>query len=526
MTQVEPISTQAVAVARRGVARSRGLTLGLIALALFGIALLFRLPFCTAEIFTYDAADYSRAIRAGVLPQYLASDSATLPEFIKRRRSDPKFETHAWGYLYQENDGAALRHFHVPLGFYLPALLHDGGVNERGQRVGVAVVSAVTVSVAFLIVAASAVPLWLAVLTGLFAASSPVLILAGTNISPHPWFTLFSIVALYSFCRWLDTSGARWMTLFAVTLAASIASLELAPILVITVLGTGACVGLTRFRDRVPLFPLRQCGLCAAWLAGSLAVLWPGGWLRGGYVMSYGVFVFQGLFRSAVYFHRRDLFSTIARLGNHPVAGWALAALLLAAVWRAWRGRRNSILVAFTIYASLLLAQGFGNGFTNPTYASHAVLTIAIASALSFPRNLPAGAVMRWGPVFVLAILTGAGLLRLLGPDAEEVRGESRRVTGVINQLKQAYPRQSAFVVTQDVAPFLAYAPEFRFYPAKLATSSLPKPWISPGPYRLLVDTDGGAILPRVPLCPGPLGAYHFAVSCEPLTARSGEDPR
>jgi hypothetical protein len=487
----------------------------LIALALFAVALLFRLPFCTADLFTYDAADYSRAIRAGVVAQYLGTDSIKLPDFLWRLRADAKFREHSWGSLYQRNDGAALRHFHVPGGFYIPALLHDGGFGPKAQRVAIALISASTVSAAFLILSAAAVPWQLAGLAGLFCCCSPVLILAGTNLSPHPLFTLFSTVAVYSFCRWMGSASARWMAMFAVCFAVSAASLELAPILLLTVLATAAYSWFRLPRSSERKIPVRQVLVCVGIICASLTLLWPGGWLRGGYVMSYGVFVFQGLFRSAIYFHSRDLFSTVARLGNNPIAGWALIALLIAAVWSAWRSRRDPLLPAFAIFGSLLVIQGFGNGFTNTTYASHAVLAITMASALSFRAN---DSGLRWGPVAVMAGLSLLGLFSRLDPNTQETLIESRRIAGVIGELTRDYPSQTAFVVTQDPSSFIANAPQFRFYPAKSAVSSLPQPWISTGPYHLLVDTSMGNHVPGTPLCAGPFARYQFALSCQELT--------
>ena len=487
---------------------------GAAALALFAIALLFRLPFCTADLFTYDAADYSRAIRAGFLTQYLGTDGTTLIAYLTRLRSDPTFREHSWGNLYQQNDGAALRHFHVPVGFYLPALLERNGAGARGQRIAIAVISAATVSAAFLILSSAAVPLWLAGLAGLFCGCSPVLILAGSNLSPHPPFTLFSILALYSFCRWVETASTRWMTAFAILFALSTASLELAPILLVTVVATGAICWLRRSGRDKRLLPLRQVLFCAGTVLGSLALLWPGGWLRGGYVMSYGVFVFQGLFRSAIYFHRRGLFLTVARLGHNSVAGWALLILLIAAAWGAWRSRATPLLTAFAIFASLLVIQGFGNGFTNPTYASHAVLAIVIASTLSFRQ----AGVWRWGPVGLLATLTLAGMVGRLDPNREETLVQSRRIAGVIAELEREYPAGSTFVVTQDPASLIANAPEFHFYPAASASSAQPQPWVSIGPYRLLVDTGIGNRVLGTSLCPGPLARYEFALSCQELS--------
>ncbi len=513
--------TIAAAVHERKFKPSRRATQAPIALFLFAVALLFRLPFCTADLFTYDAADYSRAIHAGVLPQYMGTDSITLPDFLWRLRTDAKFREHSWGSLYQRNDGAALRHFHVPVGFYVPALLYDGGFGPKAQRLAIALISAATVSAAFLILSAAAVPWWLAGLAALFCCCSPVLILAGSNLSPHPLFTLFSMAAVYSFCRWLQIASARWMALFAVCFAVSAASLELAPILFVTVLGTAVYFWFRVPRAAEHKISVRQVFVCVAIIFGSLAVLWPGGWMRGGYVMSYGVFVFQGLFRSAIYFHRRDLFSTVARLGNNPIAGWALIVLLIAGVWSACRSRLDPLLPAFALFGSLLVIQGFGNGFTNTTYASHAVLAITMASALSFRANDRA---LRWGPVAVMTGLTLMGLFGRIDPNRQETLVESRRIAGVIGELTRDYPAQSAFVVTQDPSSFIANAPRFRFYPAESAVSSLPQPWIAIGPYHLLVDTSTGNHVRGTPLCAGPLARYQFAISCQELSIAEVSD--
>ncbi len=495
-----------------------------IVLGLFGVSLLVRLPFCSDNIFTYDAADYLRAARAGFWNQYVGADSISLPAFYEKYKGDSEFRGHPWGPLYIANDGASLRHFHVPLGFYLPSLIERLNGGRKSQLVAVAVVSSGTVAATFIVLTSLEVHYLLAALTGLFLAFSPVLILAGTNLSPHPLFTLTAILSLYAFVRWIEAPGKHWFALLLVLCAMSIATLELSPLLAVTLVCSLAAQCWWKRNDaRCLSFRLKTTVWGALALIMLLFLMWPGGILRGGYLMSYGTFIFQGLFRSSLYFRDRGLTTGVVHLGHGSLLGLTYVVCLMFGIYSAIRFRRYTPLTAFTIFAVLLFGQGMANGFRNPTYASHAVYAIGICATLGLNALwFRGGKCEQWGAgalLLLIAVLTGAEAFRPFAASPADVARDPVRVLGAIRQLRKQFPPGTRFVVTQDPQAFILNASDYQFAGAVATDSSLPQPWTHIDHYRLLVDLEE-AYPTDVALCDGDgLGKFGFAISCQDITS-------
>jgi hypothetical protein len=497
------------------------LALTLLAATLFVTALLARQPFCTDTLFISDAADYIRADRVGFWTQYTGADSIPVANFLSKYRSDAAFRLHPWGLLYQQNDGAALRHFHVPAGFYLSALAEQAGWSQKAQREIAAILSALTIVMIFLMLCHAGVPLLLAFGSGLFLCVCTVLKLAGTMLSPHALFSLSAVVCMFAFCTWLETRKRAWLAVFSIACGVSIATLELSPLLVAAVVVTFAIwwfVSRGQARD----MPVKPALAALAASAGVAAILWPGGILRGGYLLSYGVFVFQGLFRSGIYFQQRGLASSVYRLGQDWVTGASLVLLLGFVVWAAWRNRKRALLIGFAVLSVLFFAQGTANGFRSATYASHAVFAIVTASALAI-HILWARAtkIDRWaaraalGLILVLTAEAASGVLQV---SPESVAHDPERTAAAIRKLSRQFPPATTFVVSDDPQAFLTYAPQFRFFGAASVTASTPETWERPGPYYLLFDREAAKPPAGIAFCdPGHLNDDGFLVSCNPL---------
>lgn len=506
----------------------------LLALALFGTALLVRKPLCTDELFVFDAADYIRAIQRGFWGQYSGSDSIPVSRFLRRFQDDAEFHRHPWGALYQENDAAALRHFHVPGGFYIPSWIDGSGGGPSAQKVGISILSALTIAMIYLILVHLGVSMWMALASALFLCFSPVSIVAGTLLSPHALFSLCAIGCMFAFCRWLETARNVWLAIFSVTFGVAVATLELSPLLFIAVLSTLVVRWWLASRTGQQL-PLRKTLLGLAGSSLVAGLIWPGGWLRGGYLLSYGVFVFQGLFRSAIYFQQRSFTSSVYRLGQDWVVGVGLLALLAVAIYGSWleaRRERNVSdgrplpLVGFSILAALLFAQGLGNGFRNTTYASHALFAIVMAAALAQEalrtRGRGIGRAVGMASGALIVILTAVGAVhvwrswpQLAGPDAAE---DPARVAGTIAELRKSFRPGTTFVVTEDPQAFITYARDFRFVGAASVTATAPEAWVKLDRYYLLFDTKAAKPPESVAFCAkGNLAGYGFLVSCETL---------
>ncbi len=488
---------------------------------LFAVALLARIPLCTNDLFISDAADYVRASRSSLPTLYFDSDSLSASRFIARYRESASFRSHPWGLLYQQNDGAALRHFHVPVGFYLPALSEHAGWDRHAQRIIVALSSAATAALCFWIVSSAGVSITIAVAASLFLCFSPVMTLAGTALSPHALFSLAAIAAMYLFCQWLDTNRKSALAAFSLALGLAVGVLELSPLLVLSVMCTFA-IWMVRTRSRLfsPVTQGSAVGMLAAALVAVIA--WPGGLLRGGYLLSYGVFVFQGIFRSGVYFQQRNSISSIYRLGDGWLPGFGLVLLLAVAIYTAVRKSESIAPAGFTVFSTLLFMQGLANGFRNPTYASHAVFAISVAGALAWQELSQHG--RRLGRPLGLAVLALFAVLDLsalagwlrLSPATEF--HDARRVAGAIAQLDRNFPAGTTFVVTDDSQAFITYAPKFHFYGSESVSSSAPETWVKPDRYYLLFDSEAATPPRSIAFCPsGSLNDYGFLVSCNLL---------
>ena len=471
-----------------------------------------RVPFCSAGLFVFDAADYIRAIHEGFWAQYTGSDSMPVTAFLDTYRHDSRFREHPWGLIYRTNDGAALRHFHVPLAFYLPSLADSAGYGRRAQRLLVALISAATVMTVFLMLTFAGTSAWLAFFAGLLLSLSPVLVLAGTTLSPHALFSLTALVCVFSLCRWMETRHDGWLALFAIAFGSSIATLELTPLLVVVIVALLTVTG----KRHLPFLKVSTALLASL---GIAMALWPGGVIRGGYLMSYGVFVFQGLFRSSLYFRQRNLPLSIYQLGEGWITGALLVVLLVSGIYAAIRVRRSLLLSGLALFSALLFGQGLANGFRNPTYASHAVFAIVLTGALAahFLCQERTRASRSTGRAILVLIgaLTLSQAVALWRTSPAEATADSQRVAGAIACLRSHYAPGTQFVITEDPQAFITNAPEYRFAGSASVESTNPEPWIQLGSHYILFDRKAAKPPANVAFCsPGRLNQFGYLISC------------
>ena len=119
-------------------------------------------------------------------------------------------------------------------------------------------------------------------------------------------------------------------------------------------------------------------------LPRSTLLAWPAGIIKGSYFLSYGVFVYQILFRR--YQFGDASFAVVLRRAagaNYLAAAFYVLVIVLAVIVLLRHGKRRPALSVFACYAVITFIQGIANKFHNPTYVSHFEFALWSLFALS-----------------------------------------------------------------------------------------------------------------------------------------------
>lgn len=460
-----------------------------LSLAVFAFAFAWRLPRCDDHIFLMDSADYVRAARNGFWAQYTGSDTIPVADFIRGWRAGGELRQHPWSVLLDRGDGAALRHFHTPGSFYLYAIANVSGAPPSASKTLTAVISAATIALIFGIAVLMGLSLTLAGLGALVLSLSPALLDAGTGMTPHPLYSLAAMLAIAAFARYEATRRTAWLAGCVVATSVALVTLEFSTLLIATF---SCMLGVILWRSRHRSDDLKSLLWAVVGLIVCLFVMWPGGFLRGGYALSYGTLIFQGFLRQR---ESRDLISTLTRLGTgHLWIGVVYGLLLATGVYGAIRNRRSVLVMTSVIYAALLFAEGLSNGFSNTTYASHFILAIVFLTMIDVPGLFATlksrDRFVAAASICLLAILAvGHGYLAYR-TDRSTWSEEPSRVEAVIRRLQASYKPGTTFVVNMYAEPLTTYAPMFHFFPTLAGNNLTLQPWRDLGAYYLLINTN------------------------------------
>jgi hypothetical protein len=270
-----------------------------------------------------------------------------------------------------------------------------------------------------------------------------------TDASPHTLFLLLTLALAFVIGR-----TSRLIYAEAILLAAVVATLELSLIVIVAVL----CLTGTRLllHRRLP----RPSGKPLLAFVLALFVLWPGGVIRGGYGLSYGVFLFQALFRRGGYFGTATIGEILLRASDRSVPILlVLAAVALLAAFLLLRGRFDGYMEIVGWLTMGFAAQGALNKFHNPTYTAHFVVFSCVLAALCLQKwiSRSSGLLPKAGSVAVLAILPLAipgwhGSIRERTIARDQM---SQRVSPVIGYLRQLPP--DAVIVANADRPVWRY---------------------------------------------------------------------
>jgi hypothetical protein len=461
------------------------------------VALLIRLPYCTNDLLLTDNADYIRSVRGGLSSVYFERGSANFFAFAKLIRDRASVGAHPWDYFYRLGDAAALRHFHVPGGFYADALVVSLHMPVWVNRTVAAVVGSALCGIIFLYLGRVGVPVPLALAGTLLVAADPRFVSASTDINPHTWFLLFAVLFLFSLVDFIQYKRKAFFIGSIALLAVSCATLEYGPALVLTAASAIAiCWRSMNLRSFFASERKWKAVVGISVFLGSLLLLWPGGVSKGGYLKSYGVFVWQALFQ------REQLFGplTPAAIWNNLFGGSWAAALLgaWAIVGGFWIGIRKSFppALAFFVYSVLALGMNLGNRYRNPTYAAEVMVPLLITSLVvtSYVLQRGDGIVRRrmvYGAVTTLCVLGFVQGVRAL-PSQVHRRPLNLVFESMIMNVPRLVPAHAIILVNKHREVYSLYFPDFTIEATEGPTTIAPlaKETTRQAEY-LLLDTGG-----------------------------------
>ena len=455
---------------RFGMAISWGLFVAL-------LVFLFHSQFAKSNYLLSDSADYRRAADAHFLQLYLNTDSAS-PLQLYQLRHDPAFRSHPWDYLYFSGDNAAIRHFHTPLSFYAMHAISVVSSADASQRKLTSLVTAATCGVVVVGLFAFGLPLPVAVMLALVAGIQSRNTEVSVDPSPHSWYMLFAVLFLFAFAGYFRTNRFRTLAIAAVFLACAFATLEFSLELIASVF---LAVVVLWSVDRSVLGDLRTLvvtfGKAVLVFLMTTFVLWPGGWIRGGYLECYGVTGSTLLFKNKAAFGDRlsaaDLYGKFFA-GHEGVLLLAIFALIASIVLLA-RRKLSVATIVFMSYTLVAFALGIADHFRLDTYISEALLFLLITVALLFGDILAGFAPGRQR----FAIAAAVVVLAFVGAQ-EWVRRQPLRLyepwlQPILVGVEANVPRGSTILVNNYWEGYYTYLPAYDYEPTESVTDTTPR---------------------------------------------------
>jgi hypothetical protein len=456
-------------------------------------AFIYFSTYCDDSLFQSDAADYLRAAEGGFVASYFDTRSVGLWGTIALVKAHPEVRPHIWDFLDRENDAAAARHFHVAPGFYGAVLARSMNAGNRTQRLIMAGTGAAAIGILWAGLLMASVPWWAAAGAAILAVLTPAINLTSTDISPHAPFMASLLACGFALARYLESRARLWGVLTGISLALCVATCELSLVVLVAfslVLGWAVVRHGARAAAQLVATPLLV-------FFASLAILWPAGVLKGSYALSYGVFVFQALFRSHAYFGHAGPVEGILRgmQGSYLVLAVAVIVALAAGILVSSR-RATPYLPVMALLTLGFFGQGVLNRFQNATYAAHfAVLLWALFAITVKECLLDSVGMRRRATVSALAlalVLTGAAATRwpaAVRRDHEMGRRMVNRAGEAIEVARHSIPRGQTVLTNALPEMWRLYLPGPRVEESASPSTLEPKEWVSmPEDYWIIAD--------------------------------------
>ena len=452
--------------------------------------------YCSDALFSDDAADYVRAAKIGFFASYFETRSVGLWGSIRIMKQYPQARLHLWDFLEQQDDPAPSRHWHVAPGFYGDAIASQLGAASRTHRLIMAAAGAITVGTIFVGLRFASVDFLLAFATAALATLSPAVVSTSSTVSPHAPFLAALIASGFAFAQYLDKGGRARGIATGVTLGAAIATCELS----ITICVAFGLILVWRarrsgIRSTINLLPTPVVALLI-----TLLLLWPGGVLRGGYVLSYGMWCLSVLLRRSKNWgswgeaSTRDILMSGAQ--GSPVV-LLLFVVIAIGVFLVHLSRKSNLHIQ--VFSWLVLGffiQGILNRFHNPTYASHFVVLTWVLLALLCQQWVMLATGKARFPVFVavcsmyllLAIPT-SGWPAASARAIEDEQRHSARAQKVIALANKMIPRGATILGNYDHEIWHLYLPQNVIQHSTSASNLQPRPWLRmPEEYWIIAD--------------------------------------
>jgi hypothetical protein len=441
------------------------------------LVFLFHSQFARSNYLLSDSADYRRAADAHFLQLYLNTDSAS-PLQLFQLRHDPVFRSHPWDYLYFSGDNAAIRHFHTPLSFYAMHAMSVVSSADTSQRKLTSLVTALTCGVVVVGLFAFGLPLPVAVMLGLVAGLQSRYTEVSVDPSPHGWYMLFAVLFLFVFAGYFRTHRFRTLAIAAIFLGCAFATLEFSLELILSVCLAVAVLWLL---DRSVLGDLRTLaisfGKAALVFLLTTFVLWPGGWIRGGYLECYGVTGSTLVFKNKAAFGEHlsvaDLYGKFFA-GHEGILALAIFAFI-AFVMLLARRKLSVVTIVFMSYTLVALGLGVADHFRLDTYITEALLFLLITVALLFGDLLAEIAAGKQK----FAVAAAVVVLALVGAQ-EWVRRQPLRLyepwlQPILIGVQANVPRGSTILVNDYWEEYYTYLPAYDYEPTESVKDTTPR---------------------------------------------------
>ena len=461
----------------------------MMALASFG----YFSRYCSDSLFRSDAADYVRGAKIGFTASYFDTRSVGLWGSIRIMKQHPEARLHLWDFLQQQDDAAPYRHFHVAPGLYGTVIASQFVAANRTYRLIMAGAGAIAIGAIFIGLRLAGVHLLLALAAVALAIVSPSVVYTSSNVSPHAPFLAALIASGFAFAQYLGRDDREWGIATGVTLGFSVATCELS---IIICVAFGLILAWRAFRSGIRS-AISRLPLPAVALLGTLMLLWPGGVVRGGYVLSYGVFCLQALFRRGNYFGEASPSVIIARGAQGSLLVILLFVVIAIGVLILELTRKSNLHIQVFSWLFLgFLTQGMLNRFKNPTYAAHfIVVTWVLLALISQQWVVLAKGRTRYA---VLAAVCGMYLLVAIPasrwPSAsaratEEERTHAARAQEAIVAANKIIPPGAIILGNYDYEIWGLYLPQNVVEHSTSALDLQPRPWLKmPEDYWIIAD--------------------------------------
>ncbi|MGC9291336.1 MAG: hypothetical protein ACP5EP_01250 [Acidobacteriaceae bacterium] len=294
--------------------------------------------------------------------------------------------------------------------------------------------------------------------------------------TPHSWYLLFSVIALFSVSFFLIKGEFQYLVLTSISLGFAFATLEFSLELIISI---SLSIVILWVMNKLSGLELRGGGWAAIMKATLIFlvtafILWPGGWVHGGYLESYGVLGATVIFKNHAAFG-----SDVATMGIYDklfsshLGLTCLACCSLASMSFLTAKKALSVpSVVFSAYTLVALALGIADHFRLSTYISEFLLFFLITCAFLVKDTLDVLPVAYRGYAVVI------GCVVILAISFQEWRMRDGSfvdrpwLAAIIHGVEQNVPKGSVILVNTNWETYDLYLPGYRFEPT-IATKSL-----------------------------------------------------